>query len=117
MPLSGPFSGDYAGFNAPANNITAEQIDNIKTLTLTQNVSLSGTTINITALYDGDTTSKPDGDASTVKHEIEVYAHNPFYVKDWIERAEHSYTDSQGINGRSPTPATWSSSRRRTSAT
>ena len=38
------FYGNYAGFNPPATSIAAKQIDSINTLTLSQNVSFSGTT-------------------------------------------------------------------------
>jgi hypothetical protein len=44
------------------------------------------------------TTSTPDGDASTVQHEVEVYIHSPGYVQDWIENLpQHQFTDSQGL--------------------
>jgi hypothetical protein len=92
------FYGDYAGFNAPANNVTAEQINSLKTLTLSQNVSFSGQTDQYDGMYDGYTTSKPDGDSSTVQHEVEVYIHSPGYVQDWIENLpQHQFTDSQGL--------------------
>jgi hypothetical protein len=92
------FYGDYAGFNAPANNVTAEQINSLKTLTLSQNVSFSGNTDQYDGMYDGYTTSKPDGDSSTVQHEVEVYIHSPGYVQDWIENLpQHQFTDSQGL--------------------
>jgi hypothetical protein len=92
------FYGDYAGFNAPATDVTAEQINSIKTLTLSQNVSFSGSTDQYDGMYDGYTTSKPDGDASTVQHEVEVYIHSPSYVQDWIENLpQYHFTDSQGL--------------------
>ena len=92
------FYGDYAGFNAPANNVTAEQINSLKTLTLSQNVSFSGQTDQYDGMYDGYTTSTPDGDSSTVQHEVEVYIHSPGYVQDWIQNLpQHHVTDSQGL--------------------
>jgi hypothetical protein len=92
------FYGDYAGFNAPANNVAAEQINSLKTLTLSQNVSFSGQTDQYDGMYDGYTTSKPDGDSSTVLHETEVYIHSPGYVQDWIENLpQNHFTDSQGL--------------------
>jgi hypothetical protein len=93
------FYGDYAGFNAPANNVASEQINSLKTLTLSQNVSFTGQTDQYDGMYDGYTTSKPDGDSSTVLHETEVYIHSPGYVQDWIENLpQHHFTDSQGLD-------------------
>ena len=94
----GVYYGDYTGFNAPANDVTAEQINSIKTLTLSQNVSFSGNTDQYDGMYDGYTTSTPNGDASTVQHEVEVYIHSPGYVQDWIGTLpQHQFTDSQGM--------------------
>ncbi|HLZ05682.1 MAG TPA: hypothetical protein VKR55_26465 [Bradyrhizobium sp.] len=92
------FYGDYAGFPAPATSVTAEQVNNLKTLTLSQNISLSGQTDQYDAMYDGYLTSTPDGDQSTVQHEIEVYAHSPGYVQDWLSNLpQHTFTDAQGM--------------------
>jgi hypothetical protein len=92
------FYGDYAGFNAPANNVSAEQINSLKTLTLSQNVSFSGQTDQYDGMYDGYTTSTPNGNSSTVQHEVEVYIHSPGYVQDWIQNLpQHHVTDSQGL--------------------
>jgi hypothetical protein len=93
------FYGDYPGFNAPANNVASEQINSLKTLTLSQNVSFTGQTDQYDGMYDGYTTSKPDGDSSTIQHETEVYIHSPGYVQDWIENLpQHHFTDSQGLD-------------------
>ena len=92
------FYGDYPGFPAPATDVTAEQVNNIHMLTLSQNVSLSGQTDQYDAMYDGYLTSTPDGGQSDIQHEIEVYVHQPSYVQDWIANLpQHSYTDSQGM--------------------
>jgi len=92
------FYGDYAGFPAPATSVTAEQVNNIHTLTLSQNVSLSGQTDQYDAMYDGYLTSTPDGGQSDIQHEIEVYVHQPSYVQDWISNLpQHSFTDGQGM--------------------
>ena len=92
------FYGDYAGFNSPATSVTAEQVNNLKTLTLSQNISLSGQTDQYDAMYDGYLTSTPDGGQSDIQHEIEVYVHQPSYVQDWISNLpQHSFTDGQGM--------------------
>src|SRR6185437_7164466 len=92
------FYGDYAGFNSLATSVTAEQVNNLKTLTLSQNISLSGQTDQYDAMYDGYLTSTPDGGQSAVQHEIEVYAHAPGYVQDWVANLpQHSFTDAQGM--------------------
>ncbi len=90
--------GDYGSMPAPANNVAAEQINNIKTLTLSQNVSLTGDPNQYDAMYDGFLTSTPDGALSTAQHELEVYVHTPDYVSRWIQNLpQQSFTDSNGM--------------------
>jgi len=91
--------GDFV--YGPTNDVvTEQQVNDIKTLTLSQNVSLSGQTDQYDAIYDGFLTSAPGfGRSSALTHEIEVYVHTPSYTRGWIESLpQQSFTDSQGMH-------------------
>jgi len=91
------FYGDYGnGSDHPANSVTAEQVNNIKTLTLSDNITLSGSTDQYDVIYDAGLTLAPG--VSQMTHEIEVYLHTPSYTQGWIQNSpQHSFTDSQGM--------------------
>jgi hypothetical protein len=96
--MPGVFYGTYGGFTAPTQNITAEQIDNIKTLTLSANITMSGQTDQYDTIYDMYLTSKPDGGDSTATHEIEVITHTPSYYQQYIATLpQQHFTDPNGM--------------------
>ena len=96
--MPGVFYGTYGGFTAPTQNITAEQVDNIKTLTLSANVTMSGQTDQYDTIYDMYLTSTPDGGTSAATHEIEVITHTPSYYQQYIATLpQQHFTDANGM--------------------
>jgi len=81
-----------------ATHITPEQVNNIKTLTVSSNISLSGQTDQYDAIVDGFLTSTPNGGLESANTEFEIYLHTPTTTKGWIGGLpQHTFTDSQGI--------------------
>ncbi len=89
--------GDYYS-DTPATHITPEQVNNLKTLTVSSNISLSGQTDQYDAIYDGFLTTTPNGGPGSFTNEFEIYLHTPTTTKGWIGGLpQHTFTDSQGI--------------------
>jgi hypothetical protein len=96
--MPGVFYGTYDGFAAPANTVTPMQVDDINTLTLNHNITLSGQTDQYDVIYDLYLTSTPGGSHSDAQFEIEVVAHTPSYMRDWIETLpQKTFTDADGL--------------------
>jgi hypothetical protein len=98
---SGPgvFYGNYTGFPPPATSIPSTQINNINTLTVSHDVSLSGITEQYDAIYDMYLTSTPDAPSLSGALEVEVDIHTPSYMSSWIQRmsSQKTFIDSQGL--------------------
>ena len=93
----GVFYGTYGNI-IPNSNVTPERIDDLKTLTLSANLSFSGETDHYDAIYDMYLTSQPDGNTTTGTHEIEVWAHTPSYAQQWIQSLpQHTFTAADGM--------------------
>jgi hypothetical protein len=93
----GVFYGTYGNI-IPNSNVTPERIDDLKTLTLSANLSFSGETDHYDAIYDMYLTSQPDGNTTTGTHEIEVWAHTPSYAQEWIQSLpQHTFTAADGM--------------------
>jgi hypothetical protein len=94
--------GTYTGFKAPITNVTAKQINNITTLTLSQNLRISGNPEQFNVMYDGflSKVPVPGTDYSNSIFEIEVHCHTPSYFSGWLENghSKYSFTDSQGTH-------------------
>lgn len=94
--MPGVFYGNYSGFTAPAHGVTAEKIDDIKTLTLSHDLTMTGNGDQYDTLYDMYLTSSPNGGTAT--HEIEIDLHTPGYMQDWIKNLpQQHFTDASGM--------------------
>jgi hypothetical protein len=102
--------GTITGFKAPLTNVTAKQINDITTLTLSHTLSMSGNPEQFNVIYDGFLSKipLPGADAamksfealdySNSLFEIEVHCHTPPYFSRWLENGhrKYSFTDTQG---------------------
>jgi len=96
--MPGVFYGTYGGFTAPTQNITAEQIDNIKTLTLSANITMSGQTDQYDTIYDMYLTSKPDGGTSTATARDRGHYSHPELFQQYITTLpQQHFTDPNGM--------------------
>jgi hypothetical protein len=85
-----------SGGHEPATSVTPEQIGNINTLTLSNNITLSGNTDQYDVIYDTFLTSAPGG-FSAPTHEIEVYLHTPSYSQYFNNVPHQNFTDANGV--------------------
>jgi hypothetical protein len=94
--MPGVFYGTNVGFTPPTHSVASEKISDIKTLTLSQDLTYSGSTDHYDALYDMGLTTAPDGGAYT--HEIEINLHSPDYMSGWLNSLPHqNFTDASGM--------------------
>jgi hypothetical protein len=94
--------GTYAGLAAPITNVTAKQINNITTLTLSHDLSISGDPEQFDVIYDAFLAKVPvpGTEHANSIFEIEVHCHTPSYFSEWLENGHtrYSFTDSQGTH-------------------